>query len=96
MQMVIKLRRKIKIDDKFAKIVKTRLAYSRKKLLNREDLNEEKFEQELVDSILKYAIVEFDSHQIFYYFKEDKNGKPRQVFVDKIKTTCEVDLGDYE
>ena len=136
MQMVIKLRRKIKIDDKFAKIVKTRLAYSRKKLLNREDLNEEKFEQELVDSILKYAIVgdktetgkcrpyvirfilkteedtlfptykkesinlykilEFDSHQIFYYFKEDKNGKPRQVFGDKIKTTCEVDLGDYE
>ena len=33
---------------------------------------------------------------VSYYFKEDKNGKPRQVFVDKIKTTCEVDLGDYE
>ena len=136
MQMAIKLRRKIKLDDKFAKIVKTRIGYARKRILNRDDLDENKYDQDLSDDILKYVIVgdktetgkvrpfvlrfilkteedtlfshykkesinlykilEFDSHQIFHYFKEDKYGKLKQIYVDKIKTTCEVDLGDYE
>ena len=41
-------------------------------------------------------IIEFDSHNILYYFAPDKKGKLRQVFVENIKVTCEVDLGDRE
>ena len=136
MQMVIKLRRKIKLDDKFSSIVRTRVGYARKRILNLDDLDEYKFIQDIADELLKYAIIgdrtetgkcrpyvvrfilkteedtlfsqykkestnlyrilEFDSHQIFHYFEPDKTGKTRQVYVDKIKVTCEVDLGDID
>jgi len=134
MEMVIKLRRKIKLDDKFPKKVKDKISPTRKILLNREDLNEKKYEQQLVNQIIKYGIVgevsdsgkakpyvirfilktaedliftdykresinlykllEFNSFNILYYFEKDRNGKPKQIFVDKIKVTCEVDLGE--
>ncbi len=136
MQMAIKLRRKIKIDDKFPIPVKHYLKHARKILLNRDDLKENKIDGQLVKDIIKYGvigerkengkadpfvvrfilkteedivlritskksknlykIIEFDSHNILYYFAPDKKGKLRQVFVENIKVTCEVDLGDRE
>ena len=57
MNMIIKLRKKIKLDDKFNSTVKEKISYVRKLLLNRDDLSENKFNQELVNQIIKYGIV---------------------------------------
>lgn len=57
MQMVIKLRKKIKNDSKYSEVLQKRLKHSRGLLLNRDDLDSSKFDKELFDMLIKYAIV---------------------------------------
>ncbi len=61
MQMAIKLRRKIKLDDKFSDLLRKRIGYVRKVLLNKDNLDSSKYDSELFSKIIKYGVVGEDN-----------------------------------
>ena len=56
MQTMIKLKKKIKLENKFDKNINYQLSYSRRVLLNKDSLKEE-FDEELFESVINYVIV---------------------------------------
>lgn len=75
MQMIIKLKRNIKDDTKFSQDLKNKIRYARNILISKEDIDSNKFDDNLFNSTIKYIIIgdERSSFTVRFILKSEED-----------------------